>query len=500
MPTIDLRRRLTELDAKIAEHRQAAHQLEQARIALEHELHDTATFPVLTLPVEITAKIFVHCLPPVANLGWCYPSIDGYKNAAPIILTSVCHTWRNIALTTAALWSTVDVPFDILPPNLASQPTSGEDFIDKWLARAGQRPLSFIFRSRAGWGEDNVEPLPSRIRDIIHRYSHRLRYLELYITEPQMRYLGLDSVEFPLLESASLNCDVPGYHFPIQSQPPPVNVLGNAPRLYELVRHRKPRANAVTFPVVNLRVVLPWLQPTKYDGPIQTLLIFTEALNLIELTCHLEYLEWDPPSTTITHSGLRSLTIESDWDRILERLTLPALQYLDLAQSSEPYPDDADLDLTLEDFLIRSSPPLGVLCIQADYRDSEVWCRCLGHVRSSVETIQLCGPSTEVMSSLFPWGESIISMSSFPNLRCLRLQRVSCDLEPHYYSIVQFLYSESHLRSFSLVWDANPVLDARYTCGTAPVDTLWGHLSRIVHAGMKIHVGSRNKNYVAMSD
>jgi hypothetical protein len=158
-------------------------------------------------------------------MGW-YRSIDSYTNTAPIVLTGVCRTWRDIALTTPKLWATLDIPFDILPPQLASKPAS-DYFIDRWLARAGQVPLSFVFR--AILGQHDVEQ--PRMRDLIHRYSHRLQYLELYTTEPQIRFLELDSVEFPLLESAALNWDVPG------ESPPLVHVFSNAPRFHELVRH-----------------------------------------------------------------------------------------------------------------------------------------------------------------------------------------------------------------------------------------------------------------------
>ncbi|KAJ7862590.1 hypothetical protein B0H14DRAFT_2257448, partial [Mycena olivaceomarginata] len=96
-------KRLVKLNTQIGVHRRALHVLENARTALERTLHDTATFPVLDLPVEIAAKIFVHCLPPFTNLGWYRPR-SVYKNTAPLFLTSVCCTWRDIALTTLVLW------------------------------------------------------------------------------------------------------------------------------------------------------------------------------------------------------------------------------------------------------------------------------------------------------------------------------------------------------------------------------------------------------------
>jgi hypothetical protein len=254
---------------------------------------------------------------------------------------------------------------------------------------------------------------------------------------------------------------------------------------------------------LNLRVALPWGQLTKYDGPIFGLALFSTALNLAELSCYLDYLEED--LAPVTHSGLRSLTLKSVG--LLPYLTLPALQYLDLADASDSTEDGSEYDLerTFEPFLMRSSPPLVSLRIPADDRHFDVWRQCVGHMNRTLETIQFHAPSTRAMSSLFPsegQGDSILTRSVFPNLRSLQLQAVSCDFESHYYALVRFLYAESHLRSFSLVWATNPFLDSTYDSGLPEaipqLNTIGGHLSRIAHAGMKIHVGTKDKNYVAV--
>ncbi|KAJ7751691.1 hypothetical protein B0H16DRAFT_1225672, partial [Mycena metata] len=53
-------------------------------------------YPILTLPVELTAEIFVHCLPddPVPPSG----------KVAPMLLGRICRKWRNIAKGTPRLW------------------------------------------------------------------------------------------------------------------------------------------------------------------------------------------------------------------------------------------------------------------------------------------------------------------------------------------------------------------------------------------------------------
>ncbi|KAJ7205001.1 hypothetical protein GGX14DRAFT_368345, partial [Mycena pura] len=57
-------------------------------------------YPDLTLPNEIVPRIFVDCLP---SHGRVRPSCG----TAPLMFTRICRHWRNIALATYKLWSSV---------------------------------------------------------------------------------------------------------------------------------------------------------------------------------------------------------------------------------------------------------------------------------------------------------------------------------------------------------------------------------------------------------
>ncbi|KAJ7181097.1 hypothetical protein C8R46DRAFT_844421, partial [Mycena filopes] len=52
-------------------------------------------YPILTLPVEITAEIFTHCLPDTP----APPSV----RIVPLLLARICRQWRNIACGTPRL-------------------------------------------------------------------------------------------------------------------------------------------------------------------------------------------------------------------------------------------------------------------------------------------------------------------------------------------------------------------------------------------------------------
>ncbi|KAJ7700511.1 hypothetical protein B0H17DRAFT_925554, partial [Mycena rosella] len=54
-------------------------------------------YPVLTLPTEITSRIFVHCLPKHRRVR---PS----PTTPPLTLAQICRHWREVALSTCQLW------------------------------------------------------------------------------------------------------------------------------------------------------------------------------------------------------------------------------------------------------------------------------------------------------------------------------------------------------------------------------------------------------------
>ncbi|KAJ7755938.1 hypothetical protein B0H16DRAFT_1540186, partial [Mycena metata] len=86
--------------------------LERDRTTVAAELYSKATFPVLTLPVEITTAIFTFCLPTIEELH--ENNIRRRDDAetpptltAPNTLVECCRAWRDIAFATPSLWTTL---------------------------------------------------------------------------------------------------------------------------------------------------------------------------------------------------------------------------------------------------------------------------------------------------------------------------------------------------------------------------------------------------------
>ncbi|KAJ7698143.1 hypothetical protein B0H17DRAFT_1177509 [Mycena rosella] len=104
--------------------------LNNEKTAIQQSI-DLIVYPILTIPVEITSEIFLHCLPDEPQR----PSVS----AAPMLLGAVCREWRVISRGDRRLWATMKIDF-----------TRGHRFVEEWLLRAGNMPLSLtLILSRA---------------------------------------------------------------------------------------------------------------------------------------------------------------------------------------------------------------------------------------------------------------------------------------------------------------------------------------------------------------
>jgi hypothetical protein len=119
------RARLAELERQILDLERPPSVLRLERTAVQERV-DSYTYPVLTLPNEITSEIFIYFLPiyPVP------PPLIG--DLSPTLLTHICHQWREIALATPALWRAISLFGHYLPRNR----------ISSMLSRSGSCPLS----------------------------------------------------------------------------------------------------------------------------------------------------------------------------------------------------------------------------------------------------------------------------------------------------------------------------------------------------------------------
>ncbi|KAJ7347378.1 hypothetical protein DFH08DRAFT_779614 [Mycena albidolilacea] len=207
------RARLAGLDAQNQdlENSIAALRLEQERVQQERNLVqlrlDAYKYPVLTLPNEIVAEIFIRVLPVYPRC----PPLTGILS--PISLTHICRLWREIAISTPVPWRAVALAHNA---DVSSQRQA--HIIDLWLKRSSSCLLSINVDIAYA---ERVEA--SKVLSSVTARHSRWEYLKLvYDTSglpaiedsmPMLRHLHLELIEVnplsfrevPLLRSVVLD-------------------------------------------------------------------------------------------------------------------------------------------------------------------------------------------------------------------------------------------------------------------------------------------------------
>jgi hypothetical protein len=163
------RARIADIDAQILAHQpgNALTLLKTERECIQQRL-DSYKYPILTLPYEITSEIFVHFLP-VPPL---FPPTRGILS--PAVFTLVCRTWREIALTTPALWSAISV---------SKAEMMSADCLHTWLARSRSHPLSI----RIDEGFDESKSF-TQFLEAIAAHSARWKHLDATIPPSDLAF------------------------------------------------------------------------------------------------------------------------------------------------------------------------------------------------------------------------------------------------------------------------------------------------------------------------
>ncbi|KAJ7645140.1 hypothetical protein DFH06DRAFT_1301156 [Mycena polygramma] len=305
----DLRTQLSRLDMLIAS-------LTAERQRLQAQ-SDAIVYPVLSLPTEITMEIFLRCLPSQPRLP-C-PSI------VPLLLTQICHRWREIALDTQSLWQSL----------IFKDRQVSVELLRLWLYRSGALPLNLSLQC---WDPLRVGTLIEAIMP----HSHHWQDMKLGLPLTSFGDLNLRHTSFPLLRAISLDT----IQWRGDDESTATVLVWDAPSLREV--------HVSTFPKIKIGV--PWPQLTaltlRTDVEFMECLSFLRGcLNLVNLTVrtigpaafHADILALD---------SLQSLdcNISDGADTLMQYLALPRLERLAIADTCE-----VEHASVLTAFIIRSA-------------------------------------------------------------------------------------------------------------------------------------------------
>ncbi|KAK1225720.1 hypothetical protein PQX77_011340 [Marasmius sp. AFHP31] len=258
--------------------------------------HYALMAPFRRFPADIWGEIFSHCLPTnKLNVAACT------NKEAPLLLTAICRAWREIALNTPRLWSSIHISVSDPPPHMKSNqliPEREEAYlrgVKLWLDRSGSRPLALsihmvdnVWRGEA----DNEPTIFLKLMNLLVGYSRRWRTLSFSsgVNSSHQRALErLVADDVPLLETvhtgdASLFTNFNNLFDGI----PPPNAPPNAP---------EPRPT----PASSFLCKLPSLRSLHlYQGSISSLHIPLDWARLTELSFDFQPMTFDSSPSPLT--------------------------------------------------------------------------------------------------------------------------------------------------------------------------------------------------------
>ncbi|KAJ7809762.1 hypothetical protein B0H13DRAFT_1667972, partial [Mycena leptocephala] len=132
-----------------------------------------------SIPPEIVAAVFNHCLPDTSDHLW--PS----SLEAPLLLAQICGQWREICLDTPNLWTSI-----------AFGNTRSIELLKEWLLRARHHPLTIYLDC---WDETRAQMLI----DVVKPYC--LPWQDVYFALPMSAQRQLNTCTFPCLERLTIS-------------------------------------------------------------------------------------------------------------------------------------------------------------------------------------------------------------------------------------------------------------------------------------------------------
>ncbi|KAJ7457955.1 hypothetical protein B0H11DRAFT_2199547 [Mycena galericulata] len=151
MSTEELEARIEKISADIEVQKEVLKTLERRKSLYQRQLNAVRD-PLVQLPLELSSKIFLLCLPP-------FP--EPRARHIPMLLLNICTAWTDIALSTPALWAGISVVFP--------RAERFQELLGMWLQRAHNRPLCISLTNTFDKG----------VAPIVWERGQHLKHLEL---------------------------------------------------------------------------------------------------------------------------------------------------------------------------------------------------------------------------------------------------------------------------------------------------------------------------------
>ncbi|KAJ7286466.1 hypothetical protein C8J57DRAFT_1664557 [Mycena rebaudengoi] len=304
--------------------------------------------PALTLPSELISEIFLHCLPDDTEF------VPPNPHAAPLLLCRICRQWKQIALATPGLWSSLSLVVEHFRPEIEDfrpERSFGDldlvEFYCGWLANAKNTALSLEI-------DDDRWHTYDPLKELAGPAASELRKVLKVIRGLAAQWESVELVLHP-----AYFCDL-------------VPLKGRFPWLRKFVAHRAPVipfdelddacifSDAPLFRELSLEEytapcssAFPWAQLTCF---VADTICLSDCVNLFRLAPNLincdvwVYSDTDPVSIAPLPpvGNLQVLSVvDSNFEEwgpflaleLLRYCTLPSLRHLSLKFPNEPAED-----------------------------------------------------------------------------------------------------------------------------------------------------------------
>ncbi|KAJ7054550.1 hypothetical protein C8F01DRAFT_1322809 [Mycena amicta] len=305
-----LRSRLQSIDTDIRTHEQALHALYLVRTQVQEQI-EALRYPVVTLPFEITSKIFIDCLPDDAP---AYPVLDD----APLVFTRVCTNWRDVALNTSALWTHLRLELDS-DDNPGYIDEKWVAMMHTWIKRAGSQPLTLAVLNKSYTDPDKS------LLGVLNAYIPHCCAIELKLP---FAYFSRLSQHASLPRLGRLTLSAHGSPDIIH----PISVFLNAPILHHVSLEGGMHASEVILPYDQLSSLE--FYSASSDDVLELLSLTGPALTSCLLDVHYtsHTLTSTPPLNSLQTYAFSG---PAAWG-LLRYISMPALRSLDLTRASPP--------------------------------------------------------------------------------------------------------------------------------------------------------------------
>ncbi|KAK7031036.1 hypothetical protein VNI00_013826 [Paramarasmius palmivorus] len=274
-------------------------QVERDRLQSFIDNHRALLSPARRLPRDIVAEIFLQCLP-TDQLPVCDVS------KAPLVLTTVCRSWREVAVATPRLWRAIHFVFPALVGYTIDDHIQmfrlRKEGLQLWLKRAGSVPLTISCFAR--FNDRKPRSVMERIRalyteyvEVFTKYATQWRalYLSFVPLESLSPLRALNASDLPQLRTLSLDANdyELGARQPFEAHPLLSVMSATSLRIFHL---RRELSDPFTLPV-------RWSSLTELNiCPVTSSFLETEFIGRLARSCpllrkcHLAMLISDPDS------------------------------------------------------------------------------------------------------------------------------------------------------------------------------------------------------------